>query len=68
MGQYTINGLLNGYKKNNKEREQFDYYATPTDEVINILDALGYDFSNQTIFINSGCLNKSIFTQTIIFN
>lgn len=49
MGQYTINGLLNGYKKNNKEREQLDYYATPTAEVVNILDTLGYDFSNQII-------------------
>lgn len=49
MGQYTNNGLLNGYKKNNKEREELDYYATPTAEVKNILDALGYDFSGQTI-------------------
>ena len=24
MGQYTKNGLLNGYKKNNKEREERD--------------------------------------------
>ena len=30
MGQYTKNGLLNGYKKNNKEREELDYYATPS--------------------------------------
>lgn len=49
MGQYTNNGLLNGYKKNNKEREELDYYATPTAEVKNILDALGYDFTEQTI-------------------
>lgn len=49
MGQYTNNGLLNGYKKNNKEREELDYYATPTAEVKNILDTLGYDFSGQTI-------------------
>lgn len=49
MGQYTSNGLLNGYKKNNKEREELDYYATPTAEVTNILETLGYDFSGQTI-------------------
>ena len=49
MGQYTSNGLLNGYKKNNKEREELDYYATPIAEVTNILETLGYDFSGQTI-------------------
>ena len=49
MGQYTTNGLLNGYKKNNKEREELDYYATPTAEVLNILETLGYDFTEQTI-------------------
>ena len=49
LGQYTTNGLLNGYKKNNKEREELDYYATPTAEVRNILDTLGYDFSGQSI-------------------
>jgi hypothetical protein len=49
MGQYTNKGLYNAYKKNNKEREEKDYYATPTVEVVNILDTLGYDFSNKTI-------------------
>ena len=49
MGQYTNNGLLNGYKKNNKEREELDYYATPAAEVKNILDTLGYNFSDKTI-------------------
>ena len=49
MGQYTNNGLLNGYKKNNKEREELDYYATPTAEVVNILETLGYDFSSKSI-------------------
>ena len=49
MGQFTSKGLYNGYKKNNKEREELDYYATPTAEVRNILDALGYDFSGMTI-------------------
>ena len=49
MGQFTSKGLYNGYKKNNKEREELDYYATPTAEVRNILDTLGYDFSGMTI-------------------
>ena len=49
MGQYTNKGLYNAYKKNNKEREEKDYYSTPTDEVYNILCALDYDFSDQTI-------------------
>jgi hypothetical protein len=49
MGQYNNKGLYNGYKKNNKEREELDYYATPRAEVTNILDELGYDFSHQTI-------------------
>ena len=29
-----------------KEREEKDYYATPTAEVENILTTLGYDFTN----------------------
>ena len=49
MGQYTKNGLLNGYKKNNKERAELDYYATPTAEVENILDTLHYDFTGASI-------------------
>ena len=49
MGQYTNKGLYNGYKKNQKEREELDYYATPTAEVKNILDILSYDFTEQTI-------------------
>ena len=49
MGQYTNKGLYNGYKKNQKEREELDYYATPTAEVKNILDTLGYDFTGKTI-------------------
>ena len=49
MGQYTNKGLYNGYKKNQKEREELDYYATPTTEVKNILDTLGYDFTDKSI-------------------
>lgn len=49
MGQYTNKGLYNAYKKNNKERQAEDYYATPTDEVLNILRELGYDFYGASI-------------------
>lgn len=49
MGQYTKKGLLNGYKKNNKERESLDYYATPPREVLNILQQLNYNFDEKTI-------------------
>jgi hypothetical protein len=49
MGQYTNKGLYNAYKKNNAEREEKDYYATPTAEVLNILRETGYNFSGQTI-------------------
>ena len=49
MGQYHKKGLYNSYKKNNKEREEKDYYATPIDEVYNILNELNFDFSNQSI-------------------
>lgn len=49
MGQYTNKGLYNGYKKNNSEREELDYYATPSCEVLNILEILKLDFDNKTI-------------------
>lgn len=49
MGQYTNKGLYNSYKKNNKERAELDYYATPTAEVVNILNTLNYNFSGETI-------------------
>ena len=49
MGQYTTKGLYNGYDKNHKERDKTDYYATPTDEVVNILKTLNIDLNNQVI-------------------
>lgn len=39
MGLYSKKGLYAGYKKNHKEREALDYYATPPQEVTNILEA-----------------------------
>ncbi len=49
MGLYNKQGLYAGYKKNNKEREALDYYATPPAEVTNILETIGFDFSDSTI-------------------
>lgn len=49
MGQYTKNATYNGYKRNHKEREKLDFYATPIEEVINILETLNLDFTNKTI-------------------
>lgn len=42
MGQYTNKGLYNAYKKNNKERQAEDYYATPPNEVLNILREIDF--------------------------
>lgn len=49
MGLYTKNGLYNGYDKHNKEREALDYYATPTNEVENILENANIDLNNKII-------------------
>ena len=46
---YTNRGLYNKYDKNSKERSLLDYYSTPTNEVLNILNTLNIDFSNQSI-------------------
>lgn len=46
---YNNRGLYNKYDKNSKERALFDYYSTPTNEVLNILNTLDIDFSNQSI-------------------
>ena len=46
---YDNRGLYNRYDKNNKERAALDYYSTPTNEVLNILNTLNIDFSNKSI-------------------
>lgn len=38
---YDNKGQYNGYNKNNKDREEKDFYATPPEEVTNILRTLG---------------------------
>lgn len=49
MGQYSKKGLYAGYDKNHKEREALDYYATPPEEVTNILKILNLNLDNATI-------------------
>ena len=49
MGQYTNKGLYNKYDKNHKERNKLDYYATPTAEVINILEEIEPNFINKSV-------------------
>ena len=49
MGQYTNKGLYNKYDKNHRERNKLDYYATPTVEVINILEEIEPNFINKSI-------------------
>lgn len=49
MGLYSRQGLYSGYKKNNKEREALDYYATPPAEVTNILKVLDLNLHDATI-------------------
>lgn len=39
---YDNKGGYSGYSKNNKDREENDYYATPPEEVLNILERLGF--------------------------
>ena len=53
MGQYSKKGTYAGYDKNNKEREALDFYATPPEEVENILDAL--DIKNCNSLLDPGC-------------
>lgn len=69
MGQYTNKGLYNAYDKNHKERDKLDYYATPTEEVINILNTLNIDFDGDTILepcIGGGHMANGI--QSYLFN
>jgi predicted RNA methylase len=49
MGQYSKKGLYTGYDKNHKEREALDYYATPPEEVTNILEVIGLDLAGANV-------------------
>ena len=50
MEKYNKQGMYAGYDKNHKERDAKDYYATPTEEVENILETLQLDFTDCTVW------------------
>ena len=45
MGKYSKKGLYSAYDKNHKERDALDYYSTPTEEVLNILEVMQLDIN-----------------------
>lgn len=55
MGQYNKKGMYSGYDKNNKEREALDYYATPPQEVANILKTMGLEITAQDYVLDPAC-------------
>ena len=55
MGQYNKKGMYSGYDKNNKEREALDYYATPPQEVTNILKTMGLEITAQDYVLDPAC-------------
>ena len=67
--KYSKKGLYNGYDKNHKERDALDYYATPTEEVINILETMKLDLDGSIILepcVGGGHMVKGI--QTYLAN
>ena len=63
MKSYSIKGLYNKYDKNHKERSNEDYYATPTEEVVNILEQMQLDLDNSVILepcVGGGNIIKGI--------
>ena len=60
---YSKKGLYNAYDKKHKEREKLDYYATPTQEVKNILQTLNINLQDCSILepcIGGGHLMEGI--------
>lgn len=55
MGQYNKKGMYSGYDKNNKEREALDYYATPPQEVTNILKTMELEITAQDYVLDPAC-------------
>lgn len=54
MRSYNKKGLYNSYDKKYKERDSLDYYSTPTEEVLNILNTLNVNL-NDTIILEPCC-------------
>lgn len=48
---YSAKGTYAGYDKNHKEREALDYYSTPTEEVVNILETLKPPFEEGDVIL-----------------
>lgn len=46
---YSRKGMYSGYDKNHKERAALDYYATPIEEVENILSIMNLNLDHTTI-------------------
>lgn len=55
MGKYSKSALYTGYDKNNVERQKEDYYATPTEEVENILSIINLKFSDNDVILEPCC-------------
>lgn len=64
MKSYNKKGLYNSYDKNHKERNNLDFYSTPTEEVVNILETMNLDLTNMIILepcCGDGAMIKGIF-------
>lgn len=46
---YGKKGMYNSYDKKHKERDALDYYSTPTEEAINILNHIKLDLSSKIV-------------------
>lgn len=55
MGKYDTKGTYAGYNKNNKERAEADFYATPPEEVTNILNQLNIEFLEWDTILEPCC-------------
>lgn len=55
MGQYSTKGLYSKYDKNNTERQKEDYYATPIEEVTNIMNTVKLPIDKDTIILEPCC-------------
>lgn len=55
MGKYTKCGLYNAYDKNHKERQKEDYYATPSEEVANILSIIKLPIASDDVILEPCC-------------
>ena len=64
MKGYNRKGLYNGYDKKHKERDALDFYATPTEEVENILQTIP-EFSDVEGTILEPCCGDGAMVEAI---